>query len=213
MIAQSLISPIIKPIVKSLGSISEEIQKFVTRLVSSRPSYILLDTPIVLGGSFNIKLTFKSSLGVAIMSHTEDTDSLTIDTEGTSIRVFARNGTTLETIIGTPKDPYLDNAWHTLEVDFNNVTNTVTLLVDGEVKATSTWVLDGNQRIRTFGARLQRPTAYDGYIKDIVVSVNSTVVLDLPVDEQYTTTNNVVYSRVGVDATLVNVQNSDSEAA
>lgn len=191
--------------------VDSQVQRFFTDFQDTRPSYITLDSALALDTSdFEIIADFATSSGVAVIGALSDTNSVVIDLEGTAVRAFARNGTTVTPIISTSNTSYLDGDFHRARLKY--LGSQATLYLDGVEVGTQTWSLNGDQVIQTIGARPARPSFLQGKAANVKVIKNGVVVLDMPIDGNYTASSNQVLDISGNNfhGTFGNVAEGDS---
>lgn len=199
----------------SYGQLSES-RNFTTLDATGSKHYTI--PSISLGSNdFEVELEF-SGVETAAQAFVHGTlqseDVINISVGGsTDVVAFSYVGTTLQPILGFSKSQLLDGKLHKLKLTYNSSSGLATFLLDGVVKDTETWALDGNQDIAEIGHRNTSGQFADGIIANVKITDAGTLKRFYKIDETWDGPSTVLVDSGsdGSNGTAVNITSSDSE--
>ncbi len=113
-----------------------------------------LTHPFIPSGDFEVPVVFNTTTTgwlTMVSGELQSTDTIVLDTSSTVMRAYAFVGAVAQTPLNTPIAGYRDGEDHTALLRYTGTT--AELWVDGVLKDSATWGLDGNQDISAIGCR------------------------------------------------------------
>ena len=167
-------------------------QRFFTKLSPSAQQFYTLSSPVAPSGDYNVSIDFSAPSGGS--SSRTILDGAVVDNNAIVLRVNSNGTLTCFVQIGssnqgtaTTSGNYKDGKLHTALLSY--VGSTLTLTVDGADSSSFSYTTNGAPNIGTIGARgAGNRDFFDGYLANLKITDGSTLVVDMPLDENFANT-------------------------